>query len=430
MAQTVTTSNISVDEKQEKVTTQVIEVEYPEGGLHGWLAVLGSFLVYFTSFGVINSFGTFQVFYLDNYLSRYTATAIAFIGALQIALLYVEGIFIGPLFDALGVKLLYPIGALGSVLSLVALSFTRPQHIWQQFLSQGVLFGLAVGFGTYPALAIVGQYFKARRALAMGIVAAGSSVGGVCFPIMFSRLFNTIGYAWSVRVAALLTLICYSIATIISRTRFPTRPLPAASQLVDFAGFKDPRYWTLAIGSVLVNLGLYSPYYYIEAYAIQYGVPFSVHTYLLSIINGVSFFGRIIGGQMADRYGRMNILCPCTLLSGILCLALWLPSHGAVPLVIFACTYGFFSGIFISVSAAAVAQISPVDRLGARMGTFFLPTAVATLVGTPIGGLFVKTGTVDEYHHVAIFAGVTIVLGSIMLYVSRFLCSKDLRDKW
>lgn len=61
----------------------------------------------------------------------------------------------------------------------------------------------------------------------MGIVAAGSSVGGVCLPIMFSRLFNTIGFgmlsfalelvtesnpvaypplAWSVRVAALITL--------------------------------------------------------------------------------------------------------------------------------------------------------------------------------------------------------------------------------
>lgn len=70
---------------------------------------------------------------------------------------------------------------------------------------------------------------------------------------------------------------------------------------------------------------------------------------------------------------------------------------------------GFFSGIFISVSAAAVGQISPVDRLGARIGTFFLPTAIATLVGTPIGGSFVKAGTKDEYHHVAIFAVRTIL---------------------
>lgn len=65
--------------------------------------------------------------------------------------------------------------------------------------AQGVLFGIVVGFGIYPALAVVGQYFKARRALAMGIVAAGSSVGGVCLPIMFSRLFKTIGFGRSIK---------------------------------------------------------------------------------------------------------------------------------------------------------------------------------------------------------------------------------------
>lgn len=62
-----------------------------------------------------------------------------------------------------------------------------------------------VGFGTYPALSVVGQYFKAKRALAMGIVAAGSSVGGVCLPIMFSRLFDTIGFGMLVYALDLRT---------------------------------------------------------------------------------------------------------------------------------------------------------------------------------------------------------------------------------
>lgn len=106
----------------------------------------------------------------------------------------------------------------------------------------------------------------------------------------------------------------------------------------------------------------------------------------------------------------MNILCPATVLSGVLCLVLWLPSKGAAPLVVFACLYGFFSGIFISVSPAAVGQISPTDKLGARIATFFVPVALATLVGTPIGGAFVKNGTEEEYHHVAIFAVCLILL--------------------
>ncbi|KAL5513477.1 hypothetical protein ACEPAH_3876 [Sanghuangporus vaninii] len=433
----ISVSKSSPEKLQEESTTstsyapsQIDAVEYPEGGLRAWMVVLGSFLVYFASFGVINSFGTFQEFYIQDYLSNYSATAIAFIGSLQITLLYVMGIIIGPIFDAKGFKYLYPIGVLGSVISLIALSFTRPNQIWQQFLSQGILFGISVSFGYYPALSIVGHYFNRRRALAMGVVAAGSSVGGVCLPIMFSRLFGTIGFAWSVRVGALITLFCYSITMLISRTRLPPKPFKGLTSIVDFGGFMDPRYSVLSVGCVLVNLGLYSPYYYIEPFAVQYGVSDSVHPYLLSIINGLSFFGRILGGQLADRYGRLNVLCPATLTSGILCLALWFPSTSAVPLIIFACAYGFFSGIFISVSSAAVGQLSPVDKLGARIGTFFLPTAVATLVGTPIGGVFVKTGTKDEYHHIAIFAGVMIVSGSILLYVSRLLCSRDIKAKW
>ncbi len=65
---------------------------------------------------------------------------------------------------------------------------------------------------------------------------------------------------------------------------------------------------------------------------------------------------------------------------------------------------GFFSGIFISVSPAAIGQISPTDKLGARISTFFGVISIATLLGTPIGGAFVKQGTKEEYHNVAIFA--------------------------
>lgn len=49
----------------------------------------------------------------------------------------------------------------------------------------------------------------------------------------------------------------------VSRTRLPKKPMKNASDLVDFSGFKDPRYSIFALGSVLVNLGLYTPYYYI-----------------------------------------------------------------------------------------------------------------------------------------------------------------------
>jgi MCP family monocarboxylic acid transporter-like MFS transporter 10 len=44
-------------------------------------------------------------------------------------------------------------------------------------VSCGVIFG--------PTTAIVAQWFLERRALALGLVATGSSIGGVTLPIFF-----------------------------------------------------------------------------------------------------------------------------------------------------------------------------------------------------------------------------------------------------
>ncbi|GME32616.1 Mfs general substrate transporter [Neofusicoccum parvum] len=395
-----------------------------EGGLQSWLTVAGSALVYFASFGYMNSFGFFQDYYQHGYLENYAPSSIAFIGTLQLGLMNLVGPVAGVLFDAYGLNWLYPVAAAGTIVSCVGLSFTQPGQIWQQFLSQGVLFGLTVAFGTQTALAVAGQHFRRRRSFAMGIVAGGSSAGGVCLPIMFSRLVPLIGFGWAVRIAALILLCCYVIAILISRPKLAPKRLKSAADVFDFSGFRDMRYSVLAAANLVGNLGLYVPYYYI-------GKPFwSTVSYLLPLINASSFFGRIIGGFAADHTGRLNILYPVTTLSGVLCLTTWLPASNPTTVIAFTCLYGFCSGIFISVMPSAVAQISPEEKIGARLGAFSSVSAVAVLIGTPIGGSFVKNGTLDEYEKLIVYAGVTTTTAGLLILAARLLCERDLRKRW
>ncbi|KAL5497788.1 hypothetical protein ACEPAH_2719 [Sanghuangporus vaninii] len=426
----LSSSTLTVCDAEALKDENIDHSDYPEGGWAAWLVVLGSFLIYFSSSGVMTSFGVFQEFYIYDYLSEYSSTEIAFIGSLQLSLLYVVGPITGPIFDAKGLKHLYFIGLTGTVSSLLALSFTRPQRIWQQFLSQGVLFGLTAGCGYQPAITVVGHYFKRRRALALGIAGTGSSIGGLCLPIIFSRLLDSVGFAWCARVAALIMLCCYTIAILVSRTRLPPKPLKNPREILDFHGFTDKRYAVLEIACFLVNLGLFVPHNYIGSSALQYNVSNSLQSYLLSMINGVSLFGRLMGGQLADKVGCLNVLVPATLFAGILCLSLWLKSTGTVTFTVFACSYGFFAGVYMTLEVATVSRLSPVEKLGARIGTFYLPISVASLLGTPIGGAFVKSGTKEEYHRVAIFAGAMICSGSMLLFVTRLLCSRNIRAKW
>jgi MFS family permease len=53
-------------------------------------------------------------------------------------------------------------------------------------LIQGVLGGMGVGLLFVPAMSIQTQWFSRHRNLAIGIVASGSSLGGIAFPSSFS----------------------------------------------------------------------------------------------------------------------------------------------------------------------------------------------------------------------------------------------------
>lgn len=130
----------------------------------------------------------------------------------------------------------------------------------------------------------------------------------------------------------------------------------------------------------------------------------SINDYLLPLINGTSFFGRILGGMAADKIGRLNLLYPMTCLSGIFCLTMWLPADNVTTVISFVCLYGFSSGIFISVTPAVVAQLSPDDKIGARIGAFFTLAAIATLIGTPIAGTIIDQGAHDPYKNLILFA--------------------------
>jgi MFS family permease len=199
-----------------------LSIKEKEGGLKGWLTILGSSLVYFSTFGIINSFGFFQNLYQEKYLPNEPASTISFIGTIQILLMNLLAAPAGSLFDYYGLKAsptrcsslsyanglqyLYLFSGIGTSGALLLLSISQPTVLWQPFLIQGVLLGLAIAFGAQPAIVVCGQHFHRRRALTMGIVAAAGSVGGVCFPLIFSSLMPMIGYAWTLRVVAFVIL--------------------------------------------------------------------------------------------------------------------------------------------------------------------------------------------------------------------------------
>ena len=109
-----------------------------------------------------------------------------------------------------------------------------------------------------------------------------------------------------------------------------------------------------------------------------------------------------------------------TFFSCIIVLALWLPSRGSIPIILFAALYGFSSGTFVSLLPALVAQISDIRQIGVRNGTNFLIISVAGLLGNPIAGTLV-TRDGGRYTYLQIFCGLTMFGGASLFVVARAL---------
>ncbi|KAL6703697.1 hypothetical protein ACN47E_009391 [Coniothyrium glycines] len=403
-----------------------------EGGWAAWLTVAGSILVYYASFGIMNSFGFFQNYYTSEFLRNTPTSTIAFVGTLQMALMNSLAAISGAMCDRYGVKYLYLCSGTGTIVALIVLSCMKPGQFWQVFLVQGLLMGLTIAFGVQPALTVVGQHFKERRAFAMGLVTTGSSLGGIGFPLMFEQLLPSVGFSNMLRVAALKIAICYSIALCITTSKPANDPKRKShGSLLDFGGFRDLRYTVLCIGTWFAILGLWIPSYYIKTYAEVVYPGNAVSKYFLCIINSSCIFGAIFGGLLGDRVGRLNLLWPMALVSAFLCIFLWLPSQSLAVLALFAALYGFTTSSVTALPPAVIGQITSDDRLGARMGAFYSVVAIASLVGSPIGGALITDNEgKGGYAGLIGFSGVALLVGSMFMLSSRLLHDRDMRTKW
>lgn len=169
-----TASNV-LDRVASRITTRSIRdpPPPPDGGFHAWLQVAMGWIIIFTTWGYVNSFGSFQAYYTET-LDQ-DASTISWIGSIQVFLTFFIGAFSGRLLDA---GLFVPTLFVGAILQLLGIFMMSLSTKWYQLLlSQGVLTGIGGGIFFCPSMGLIATYFSNKRALAVGIASTGNSVG-------------------------------------------------------------------------------------------------------------------------------------------------------------------------------------------------------------------------------------------------------------
>lgn len=395
--------------------------KFPEGGF-GWIVIVGTFFIFNATYGMINSFGVYQVYYEQRYPST-KSSVIALIGALQPTMMYLASVPVIWMHNTIGVRFTILLGSAIMVFALMMTSICNA--VWQVYLAQGVLYGFGAGIAFFTANAVPPQWFKEKRALAVGLSASGSSLGGVIWPIAFQRLVDEVGFGWANRIIAFIYIPILTFSIICVKSRIPK----TKKQIMPNWGVcKDMRFLWISLAYSIGFLGLFPPIFFIAEFTQRVGARPNISQYILTILNATSTVGRILPPFFGDKIGRLNVVIPSVLLTGVLQFALWLPARGEALVIAFAVFWGMASGSFVAVFPAALGQLFGIKDFNSRLTVMFLMAAPATLLGPSVTGLWIPNDAIgiEGFNKVIIFSGTMMLASSVMSFMLRLSYSRKL----
>jgi MFS family permease len=284
-------------------------------------------------------------------------------------------------------------------------------------LAFGLLGGASSSILWTTSIATLGHWFEHNRGLATGLATTAGGFGGVLYPIMFSQLVHRIGFAWTIRCFALLSACCFVLGIALLKTRLPRSR--RAGLALDWRGFQDIRFVLTMSAIFILDWAVLVPPAYITTYATSKSLgPIAQH--ILAILNASSIFGRGLPGPVADRIGRFNVMIACSAFCTISIFGLWLSVGSTVPgLIIFAITYGFFSGSAYSLTPVCVSQLCCAEEYASRYGTAYGVVSLATLAGVPLSGSILSVGGGKGYDGLILFCGATYAASTALFVVAR-----------
>lgn len=254
----------------------------PDGGLDAWLAVAGGWCGFFVTFGWMNSVGVFQEYYQQNPLAAYSPSTVSWISSTEIFFLFFGGPICGKLFDSYGPRYLLLAGSLLHVFGLMMTSLGS--QYYQFFLAQSVCSAAGASAIFYASMNAVSTWFLKKRATAIGIIASGSSLGGVVLPIMVTKLIPQVSFGWAMRAVAfiILGLLVVANATIKSRLTHTKKPF----HMMEFVTpLREPPFLLLALASFFFFFGTFLPYNFLILQGQTQGMSRDLSNYLIPILN-------------------------------------------------------------------------------------------------------------------------------------------------
>jgi MFS family permease len=266
------------------------------------------------------------------------------------------------------------IGVFFETLALIGASFAA--EIWQLFLSQGVCFGLGMGFLFVGTVGIVPQWFTKRRSLANGMATSGSGIGGLVYSLATNAMIESIGLGWAFRVLGILAFAVNFVCAILIKDR--NKAIGASQLAFDYTLFKKNEYLLMLGWGIFSMLGYVVLLFSLPNYALSVGLTASQGSLIGALLNLGQGIGRPIVGIFSDRAGRINIAGILTFACGVFCFVIWIFAKSFGVLIFFSLLIGSVAGVFWTTIGPVGAEVVGLKELPSALSINWLVLVIPT----------------------------------------------------
>jgi len=404
------------------------------GIYYGWVIVAVMFVTLFISLGFRFSFGVFYSAILDE--TGWGRAETASVVSAAMIVYACTAVLSGHLFDRLGARVVFPIGALcmGSGLMLCSMSET----LIGLTVSYGILLGFSyAALGFIPHMAIVPRWFDRRRGLASAVSLAGVGLGSLAVAALSAELIVHLGWRetmWWLGIAAMAVLIpmnvlfhrpsAESVGLIrdgrSARVATPSEPPIAGASIRTAVRTRD--FWLLALavsmtGTCTMTLVVHQTRMLVD---MGYGLP--VASLIFGMLGLTRAAGGLIWGPLSDRIGRSTcvvFICAISIVGlGMLWLMSQVPAESVTLRIAllsgYLLTFGIGFNGMAPVYASAVSDRFAGRNLGTILGLLDLGFGVGSAVGPWWAGwMFDRYGS---YDHVIVGVALGVVITGLALW--------------
>ncbi|CAF1423551.1 unnamed protein product [Adineta steineri] len=446
----------------------------PDGG-YGWVVLIACFMINLIVDGFLYAFGAISETLRKHFDCH--EWEVTLVSSLACGFYLLSAPIASALSNKYGCR---KIGIIGSVIAALAVAAsTRAPNIYIMWLLFGCIGGIGMGLVYLPSIIMVGYYFEEKRAIATGIVTAGTGIGSIIFGPMSRILFDIFGWKTGVLILSAI-LLCCVICCIFMRPLQPiqkrrvlpssdflykedvlyqgdTKDLPEYTSqpdiptyiqqttkvpetvektkmkafwdiflsMADFNILTDKKMLIICLANVCSMIGFYSPYLFIPKLAeLERSIPKASAVFLLSIIGFSNTAGRFASGYITKIPYMSPLLVNNIglIVAGIATLLVPLcQTH--IHLIFYCIIWGGFIAFHVSLSLIIVCQTVGLERYSNALGLTLMFRGITALSAPPIMGA-IRDAT-NSFDIAFIIGGISFIISALMYFYLMWIIRRE-----